>query len=421
LLSLSVFKKNASAIKRVIVVGTQADKNDEEDIKDWYTVIVPEIHNVLGGDPGHIVTASCKFTAKKRGVNDLDQFVNALNTLRNKAKPMTFTPIHTTKLFNLLWCYLDVSEEQLLNLAGQMFKERKQLKTKLKNAHLEEENRKLMEEMKRLKEKLVAIQDRVADVRPTATAPRQWELLSNEQKNHLQNLMPKDNVKTRKLLHLVQDETGWVIGDCEKVVDYLLLGGAQESTPTTQTQEIPADLMKYKKMLSYGVTEISVKQKMETDGFDPNLFDQYISGNRSSSSASYVPVKRTPRPNALLDAIKKGGANNLKATTQSNETRQPMNRSNSLVDELKKGVKLRKASDRGNSAPQLDRNQSIVDAIKSGVKLKPSASRIMKPKVAPENQSLRELHKILKTRRNLLDDAEEEEEDTDSDWADEEN
>lgn len=360
---MSVFKKNASAIKRVIVVGTQADKNDEEDIKDWYTVIVPEIHNVLGGDPGHIVTASCKFTAKKRGVNDLDQFVNALNTLRNKAKPMTFTPIHTTKLFNLLWCYLDVSEEQLLNLAGQMFKERKQLKTKLKNAHLEEENRKLMEEMKRLKEKLVAIQDRVADVRPTAT----------------------------------------------------------ESTPTTQTQEIPADLMKYKKMLSYGVTEISVKQKMETDGFDPNLFDQYISGNRSSSSASYVPVKRTPRPNALLDAIKKGGANNLKATTQSNETRQPMNRSNSLVDELKKGVKLRKASDRGNSAPQLDRNQSIVDAIKSGVKLKPSASRIMKPKVAPENQSLRELHKILKTRRNLLDDAEEEEEDTDSDWADEEN
>ena len=35
--------------------------------------------------------------------------------------------------------------------------------------------------------------------------------------------MPKDNVKTRKLLDLVQDETGYTIGDCEKVIDYLLL------------------------------------------------------------------------------------------------------------------------------------------------------------------------------------------------------
>jgi len=52
--------------------------------------------------------------------------------------------------------------------------------------------------------------------------PSQWEALSIEQKEHLQSLMPTDMVKSRKLLHLVQDETGWSIDDCEAVVDYLL-------------------------------------------------------------------------------------------------------------------------------------------------------------------------------------------------------
>jgi len=46
--------------------------------------------------------------------------------------------------------------------------------------------------------------------------------LTKEQRKHVQSLMPEDRVKTKKLLHLVQDETGWTINHCEKVVDYLL-------------------------------------------------------------------------------------------------------------------------------------------------------------------------------------------------------
>jgi len=70
---------------------------------------------------------------------------------------------------------------------------------------------------------------KMQNLRLLASAPAVWKVLTNEQKKHVASLMPENRMKTTKLLHLVQDETGWERSDCEMVVDYLLSSEPQSN------------------------------------------------------------------------------------------------------------------------------------------------------------------------------------------------
>jgi len=68
--------------------------------------------------------------------------------------------------------------------------------------------------------------------------PREWKLLSSEQQNNLRSIVPVGAVKSRRLLHRVQNECGWDIEVCERMVDYLLKSDDNTSQNTSRLKNL---------------------------------------------------------------------------------------------------------------------------------------------------------------------------------------
>ena len=51
-------------------------------------------------------------------------------------------------------------------------------------------------------------------------APFCFDSLTQPQKDHIQTILQLYNHKSKKLLEHLQDESGWHIRDCERVVDW---------------------------------------------------------------------------------------------------------------------------------------------------------------------------------------------------------
>merc|ERR1719471_2016547 len=82
-LKLSIIEKHPEFAKNIIVVGTKADKEDEDDKQFWKERIGPAFGKELGQEPGKIVLTGCKFTAKGRGKDDVGQLTSALDDIKS--------------------------------------------------------------------------------------------------------------------------------------------------------------------------------------------------------------------------------------------------------------------------------------------------------------------------------------------------
>jgi len=105
ILKLSIIEKHPEYAKNIIVVGTKADKEDEDDKQIWKERIGPAFGKELGEEPGKIVLTGCKFTAKGRGKDDVGQLTSALEDIKSTHPSlgrMIFHPVNSYKLLSIL-------------------------------------------------------------------------------------------------------------------------------------------------------------------------------------------------------------------------------------------------------------------------------------------------------------------------------
>jgi len=108
----AVFKQDKNTLKRVIVCGTKADKEDPEDVEEWRHSVGDKFKGVLGGEPGYKVTTGVKKTAKNRAsaTDNNSELLNAIKQIQNSnARAMGYEEQDAEMLGNVIkdTCGLD--------------------------------------------------------------------------------------------------------------------------------------------------------------------------------------------------------------------------------------------------------------------------------------------------------------------------
>jgi len=144
ILKMAVFDHNPEARKHLIVVGTKADRLDEEDLEEWMEQVGPIFETKVGGPPGYIVLTKCKKTAKGRGKNDVESLLNAIKEIREQSFKMEYTEVDAEKMMNI------VAESTGLDAtSGEMAAMIEELKENRKL--MQENNKKMMQQYEEMK------------------------------------------------------------------------------------------------------------------------------------------------------------------------------------------------------------------------------------------------------------------------------
>lgn len=137
-LKASVFgtrsNKNFSSenkLTRLIVCGTKADKEDEEDRQEWMACVAPVFQEKLGKPPGKFVFTGVRKTAKGRGKDEVQSLLNAIGEVKDASRgKMHYHQIEETELLRMVVdsTGYDVNAIQIGEMAAEMKAMREQVK-----------------------------------------------------------------------------------------------------------------------------------------------------------------------------------------------------------------------------------------------------------------------------------------------------
>jgi hypothetical protein len=217
ILKLSVFSNDETARNRVVVVGTKADKEDEEDREIWRQNVAPHFHDVLGGNPGHVCLTGCKFTAKGRGKNNLTELLQALQVIEDSVPPaMNYTQIDSTDIFTVLKdsAGLDITQQQLEQMASAMDSMRKAMEAQqeqyrqLRESFLEQQKNFQEQEAKRDKEFKEKVRN---EAQARQREKQQFDSQMDKLKRQMRESCGKDQAKLAEANKVISDyeQSSW--------------------------------------------------------------------------------------------------------------------------------------------------------------------------------------------------------------------
>merc|ERR1712048_261875 len=172
--------------------------------------------------------------------------------------------------------------------------------------------------------------------------------------------------------------------------------------PVPQAPSMPEHMLAFEKMKKLGVPEAAILNKMRQGGFNPDDYYTYIVGGAPPAAPAPTrpaPVARTAAPRLPMNA-------------QIN--RQKTSRKGGLMDAIRAGRSLNKATDRvlKPAVKKVNARDALLSGIRGGAKLK----KVEHTPVAEPEEEENAIFKLLNLRRGVLQEDDSDSEDS-GEWS----